>query len=160
MTDPTAAARDLYDRGLLAADAGDHTEAVECFTRAIAHRPDVAAAYRGRAASLVKLRRAAEALADLDRVVRIKPRDPLGLFERAGLRLAQHLYPGCVADCDLILELDPGWAPAYGLRAQAHAAAGNSPQALHDFAAAIAHEPDAAAGHRRRRDALLAELGS
>lgn len=157
--DPTALARDLYDRGVAAAEAGDHREAVECFTRAVAHRPDVAAAYRGRAASLVRLRRAGEALADLDRVVRLKPRDPLGYYERAGLRLAQRMYAEAIADCDTVLDLDPGWAPAYGLRAQAHAAAGNSPQALLDFAAAIEHEPDRAAEHRGRRDALLAEVG-
>ncbi len=157
--DPTDLARDLYDRGVAAASAGEHREAVECFTRAIAHRPDVAAAYRGRAASLVQLRRAGEALADLDRVVRIKPHDPLGYYERAGLRLAQRMPMDAVADCDIALELDQGWAPAYGLRAQAHAAAGNSPQALIDFAAAIEQEPDRAAEHRARRDALLAEVG-
>ncbi len=160
MSDATDLARDLYDRGVAAAEGGDHREAVECFTRAVGHRPDVAAAYRGRAASLVQLRRAAEALVDLDRVVRIKPRDPLGYYERAGLRLAQRLYAGAVTDCDTALELDPGWAPAYGLRAQAHAAAGNSPQSLLDFESAIRHEPDVAADHRRRRDALLEEVGS
>ena len=157
MSDPTDLARDLYDRGVAAAEAGDHREAVECFSRAVGHRPDVAAAYRGRAASLVHLRRAAEALADLDRVVRIKPRDPLGFYERAGLRLAQRVYAGAVEDCDTVLSLDPGWAPTYGLRADAHAAAGNTPAALADFAAAIQNEPDRAADHRRRRNALLAE---
>ena len=42
----TEDAQDLFSRGHKAYTSGDHREAVECFSRAIRLRPDVAAAYR------------------------------------------------------------------------------------------------------------------
>jgi maltose O-acetyltransferase len=157
VTDPLA--RDLFDRAVAAAAAGDHREAVDGFTRAAARRPDVGDIYRRRAASLVQLKRTAEALADLDRAVRLTPRDPAVRLERAALRLAQHLFDGAAEDCDSALSLDPTRAAAYGLRAEAHAAAGRTPAALADFAAALEREPARADYFRKLRDALRADAG-
>ncbi len=145
--DPTADARDLFDRGHAALAAGDCREALECFNRAITLRPDVAAGYRARARAFVGLDRRGEALADLDRAVRLKPDDPAAYAERAELLFRQKSYDAAAADCDRVLSLDPGWAAVRGLRAQCYAAAGLTDKALDDFAAAIAADPDHAAGY-------------
>lgn len=145
--DPTADARDLFDRGHAALAAVDPREALECFTRAVALRPDVAAGYRARARALVALDRRGEALADLDRAVRLKPDDPAAYAERAELLFRQKSHDAAAADCDTVLSLDPGWAAVHGLRAQCYAAAGRTDQALADFTAAIAGDPANAANY-------------
>jgi len=152
--DPTADARDLFDRGHAALAANDFAEAVECFARAIALRPDVAAAYRARARAYVQLNRRTDALADLERAVRLKPDDPAAFAERAELLFRQKAYADAIADCDKVLSLDAGWAAATGLRAQCHAALGDTEKALADFAAALEHDPDHAAEYYLARATL------
>lgn len=152
--DPTAEARDLYDRGHAALAANDFAEAVECFSRAIALRPEVAAAYRARARAYVLLNRRTDALADLERAIRLKPDDPAAFAERAELLFRQKAYADAIADCDKVLSLDSGWAAATGLRAQCHAALGDTEKALADFAAALEHDPDHAAEYYLARAAL------
>src|SRR5918995_2239387 len=145
--DPTADARDLFDRGHAALAANDPREALECFTRAVTLRPDVAAGYRARARAFVALDRRGEALADLDRAVRLKPDDPAAYAERAELLFRQKSHDAAAADCDTVLSLDSGWAAVHGLRAQCYAAAGRTEKALEDFAAAIAGDPENAANY-------------
>ena len=72
-------AQDLFSRGHKAFTAGDHREAIECFSRAIRLRPDVAAAYRYRAYAYLELGDRVRALNDLDAAIRLKPDDVAGL---------------------------------------------------------------------------------
>jgi serine/threonine-protein kinase len=58
-----------------------------------------------------------------------------------------------------VLSLDAGWAAATGLRAQCHAALGDSEKALADFAAALAHDPDHAAEYYLARATLWLDSG-
>ena len=71
----TEDAQDLFSRGHKAYNAGDHREAIECFSRAIKLRPDVAAAYRYRAYAYLELGDRVRALNDLDAAIRLKPDD-------------------------------------------------------------------------------------
>jgi serine/threonine-protein kinase len=137
----TADARDLFDRGHAALTAGDALEAVECFGRAIALRPDVAAAYRARARAYLALDRRREALDHLGHAIRLRPDDPATYAERAEVLFRQKAYDAAIADCDKVLSLDAGWAAILGLRAECHAAAGATGQALADFAAALDGDP-------------------
>ena len=130
MPDSTADARDLFDRGHAALAANDPREALECFTRAVSLRPDVAAGYRARARAYIDLDRRGEALADLDRAVRLKPDDPAPFAERAELLFRQKSYDAAAADCDTVLSLDSGWSAIHGLRAQCYAASGHTDKAL------------------------------
>ena len=139
-------ARDLFDRGRTALDTGEFAEAVECFTRAIRLRPDVAAAYRGRAAAFLRLNDRTRALADFDHAIRLKSDNTQTYADRAAVLFAQKVFDRAVADCDRVLSDDPGRADVSALRGRCHAARGDTTSALKDFADAISGDPENAPG--------------
>ncbi|HUR53894.1 MAG TPA: tetratricopeptide repeat protein [Gemmataceae bacterium] len=135
-------ARDLFDRGHAALDAGEVAEAVECFTRAVRLRPDVAAVYRARAAAFLRMNDRTRALADFDHAIRLKPDDTQTYADRAAVLFAQKAYDRAVADCNRVLADDPGRADVSVLRGRCHAARGDTTSALKDFADAIGGDPE------------------
>lgn len=151
-------AQDLFARGRAALEARDFHEAVECLSRAIALRPDVAELYALRARAYLARGDRARALNDLDQTVRLRPRDAAGYAERAAELYAQRQYERAVADCDRALRLDPSRVALIGLRARCHADGGDSPAALADFARAIEADPGRAATYRLLQAKLNCEL--
>ncbi|MBA4188357.1 MAG: hypothetical protein C0467_10170 [Planctomycetaceae bacterium] len=138
----TEDAQELFTRGHTAFNAGDHREAIECFSRAINLRPDVALAYRFRAYAYLELGDRVRALNDLDHAIRLKPDDVQSYADRAAELYMQKAFDLAIADCDRVLKLDPGRAPIYGLRGRAHAERGDTESALRDYATAIANDPE------------------
>ncbi|VTT99114.1 tpr repeat-containing protein : TPR repeat-containing protein OS=Pedosphaera parvula (strain Ellin514) GN=Cflav_PD3636 PE=4 SV=1: TPR_11: TPR_16: TPR_11: TPR_11 [Gemmataceae bacterium] len=151
----TEDAQDLFTRGHDAFNAGDHREAIECFSRAITLRPDVALAYRFRAYAYLELGDRVRALNDLDHAIRLKPDDPQAYADRAAELYAQKAFDLAIADCDRVLKLDPGRAPMYGLRGRAHAERGDTDGALRDYATALANDPENRARYLLWRAQLL-----
>ena len=107
----TEDAQDLFSRGHQAYNGGDFREAIECFSRAIHLRPDVAAPYRYRAYAYLELGDRVRALNDLDQAIRLKPDDVQLYADRAAELYSQKAYDQALADCDKVLKLDPGRAP-------------------------------------------------
>lgn len=157
-TRPTPDAEALFDRGHHSFETRDYPEAVECFSRVIALRPDVAAGYRARAKAYLELGRRSDALNDLDRAIRLKPDDPALYAERAEVLFRQKAFAPAIADCDKVLALDAGWAAVLGRRAESHAALGDTPAARADFAAAIDGDPANAAHYLVARANLALDL--
>ncbi len=154
----TADAQVLYDRGHQSFQTGDFREAVECFTRAIRLKPNVAAGYRYRAMAYLEMGQRVDALNDLDQAIRIRSDDPMLYADRARVLFRQRSYPAAIADCTRALELDDGLAPLYGLRGECHAANGDTRQAFADIAVALARDPDNAADYLLARTELHLEL--
>ncbi len=138
-------AQDLFSRGHNAFTGGDYREAIECFSRAIGLRPDVAAAYRFRAYAYLELGDRVRALNDLDQAIRLKPDDIQSYADRAAELFTQKAYDLAIADCEQVLKLDPGRAPMYGLRGRCHAERGDTENALRDYATAMEGDPENAA---------------
>ena len=88
----TADVQVLLDRGHESIQLKDFQEAVECFSRVIALRPDVAAGYRARARAYLELGQRTDALNDLDRAIRLKPDDPVLYAERAEILHRQKAF--------------------------------------------------------------------
>jgi serine/threonine-protein kinase len=154
----TIDAQALFERGHESFQSGDFREAVECFSRAIRLRPNVAAGYRYRALAHLEMGNRLDALNDFDAAIRLKSDDPLLYAERARLLFRQQAFDAAVTDCDKALALDPGLAPVYGLRGDCFAANGESGKAFDDFARAIASDPENAADYRLSRAELHLEL--
>ena len=155
-TDRPTDAQVLLARGHTSLEQADYREAVECFSRAIALRPDVAG-YRARARAYRELGQRTDALNDLDRAIRLKADDLPLYLERADLLFRQHSYDAALADCDRLVTADPNWAAVRALRGDCHAAGGDTDKALSDYTAAITaagDDPVAAADVHRRRAAL------
>jgi serine/threonine-protein kinase len=154
----TQDAQVLYDRGHQSFQTGDFREAVECFTRAIRLRPNVAAGYRYRALAYLEMGQRLDALNDLDQAIRLRSDDPMLYADRARVLFRQRAYPAAIADCDRALGLDNGLAPLYGLRGECHAANGDSRSAFADFDTALTRDPDHAADYLLARTELHLEL--
>jgi len=141
--DPTPDdAQDLFTRGHKALADRQFLEAVECFSRAITLRPDVSAGYRYRAYAFLELGDRVRALNDLDQAVRLKPDDPQAYADRAAELFTQKAFDQAVSDCNRVLSIDPGRAPIRALRGRCHAARGDSPAALADYAEAVEADPE------------------
>ena len=135
-------AQNLFDRGHRAFSDGAFQEAIDCFSRAIKLRPDVAAGYRYRAYAYLELGDRVRALNDLDQAIRLKPDDVQSQADRAAELFAQKQFDLAIADCDRVLKQDSGRAPMYGLRGRCHAERGDSESALRDYASAMAGDPE------------------
>ena len=148
-------AQALLADGQSSLDRADFRAALESFSRAIELRPDVEG-YRARARAYNSLGQRSDALNDLDRAVRLNPREA-GLYaERAELLFRQHAYDLAVADCGKLLALDPGNAAVLALRGDCFAAQGSTGAALADYAKAFdaATEAPFKADVLRRRASL------
>jgi serine/threonine-protein kinase len=152
-------AQALFERGQRAYQQGDHREAVECLSRAIRLRPDVAVAYRYRAYAYRELGDRLSALNDLDTAIRLKPDDVQAYADRAAELFAQKSFEQAISDCNQVLALDPGRGFIYGLRGRCHAELGNSEQALEDYSTAIHADPDNAVQYLQWRAELHLECG-
>jgi tetratricopeptide (TPR) repeat protein len=152
-------AQALFERGQQAYHQGDHREAVECLSRAIRLRPDVAVAYRYRAYAYRELGDRLNALNDLDTAIRLKPDDVQAYADRATELFAQKSFEQAISDCNQVLALDPGRGAIYGLRGRCHAELGNSEQALEDFKQAIHADPANAVQYLQWRAELHLECG-
>ena len=154
----TTDAQALFERGHQSFQSGDFREAVECFSRAIRLRPNVAAGYRYRALAHLEMGNRLDALNDFDAAIRLKSDDALLYVDRARVLFRQQSLDAAIADCDKALALDPGLAPVYGLRGDCFAANGESGKAFDDFERAIESDPDNAADYRLSRADLHLEL--
>src|SRR5262249_51794864 len=134
-------AQDLFSRGHTAYQAGDFREAIECFSRSIRKRPDVAAAYRFRAYAYLELGDRVRALNDLDQAIRLKPDDVQAYADRAAELYTQKAFDQAIADCDRVLKLDPARVALFALRARCHAGRGDSGSAFNDSSRALAGAP-------------------
>ena len=154
----TADAQSLFDRGHLSLQSGDFPEAVECFTRAIRLKPNIAAGYRFRALAYLELGQRIDALNDLDQAIRIRSDDPMLYADRARVLYRQRSFAAAIADCDRALNLDPGLAPLHGLRGECHAANGETNKAFADFAVAMEQDAPNIADYLIARAELHLEL--
>ena len=84
----TATADDWRDRGLMLSRADVHTRAWDDFLMALATSPDDAATLDGLVRAALLLKRASEALAELDKISGTRPRSPARLVARSKLLAA------------------------------------------------------------------------
>ncbi|CAH0490645.1 unnamed protein product [Peronospora farinosa] len=89
------AADQAKDRGNRAFSAGLYTDAVACFSEALAIAPSASNAhvfYSNRSAAQLKLHKAEEALKDADQCISLKPNWPKGYSRRGSALYALHRY--------------------------------------------------------------------
>ncbi|MFO0935295.1 MAG: tetratricopeptide repeat protein [Gemmataceae bacterium] len=151
-------AQEHFERGHEALREGRFRDAIESFSKTIAMRPDVPAAYRFRAAAYRSLNDRPTAITDLTEAIRRNPDDAQLRAERASDYLKQKCYDQAIADCDEAMRLDPGRGDVYGMRAAAHGLRGDTPAALADFEQAFKLDPENAHEYLVARGRLSMEL--
>jgi lipoprotein NlpI len=101
-----------------------HDEAVRLATEAIAISPDQPGGYVIRARAYAAAGKSAEAIADLDRLIRLSPRS-FSLFEARGTeKFKQQKFTEAIADFDEEIKLEPAREPWHWKRGLAYYYAG------------------------------------
>ncbi len=91
-----------------------HGEAVSCFDRAVALKPDYDEAWTNRGAALLALRRHAEAFESFSKALALKPQDCEALSNRGTASLELKRYEEASADYDALFKLAPDFPYAAG----------------------------------------------
>lgn len=144
-------------RGLVLARAGKPREAMAAADEALAHFPNDTLALALRSELKKQAGDNAGALADLDRLIELEPKNAIRWNERCWLRAIGGAPPAdALPDCNRALELAPTFAAALDSRGLVHLQMGKLKEALADYEAALVQEPDMAAslwgrGVTRRR---------
>lgn len=133
------------EAGFEAARRGEQDRAIELYTRAIesSHldRRALGTAYLNRGNAYLALDRHREAIADLDRAVRLDPHDVDALMSRGAAHGVGRAYARALRDYDRAASIRPDPRALYG-RALAGRFLGQYDAALRDFSASITRRPD------------------
>jgi tetratricopeptide (TPR) repeat protein len=129
-------------RGFIHTDRGEERLAIADFTQLIMLKPDFADAYGFRAVSFENLNDYASALADYDRLARLRPNDWTGWSQICWghAYLNSGLSDGLRA-CDVALQLNPGDANTLDGRGFVNFRLGRFTAALADYDAALQQTP-------------------
>jgi len=138
------------NRGVLLAEQGRLSEAIEDYDQAIAVEPDYAKAFNNRGSAKLLEGDHEAAIRDFNQAIRLDAGYPEGYYNR-GLAL-DYLgdRAGAIRDYDAAIGLDPDFADAYYSRGAARANAGDLRGAVEDFSAAVESTPDHAKAYLRR----------
>jgi tetratricopeptide (TPR) repeat protein len=107
-------------------------------------------AYRNRGSARADAGANAEALADFNQAVALRPDEAAGFAGRARTRLAVQDLDGAIADYGEALRLAPGTASSHIGRGHAHFVRGDTTAAIADFTEAIHLNPKSASTYNRR----------
>lgn len=127
-------------RGWAKRKQGDHTGAIEDFTRAIEHTPDDTYGYNNRGWAKMEIDDYAGAIEDFTHAIKLKPDDTYGYNNRGHAKTKLGKYADAIADYDKAIEINPKHAVAYHNRGLAKEALGQHEAAQIDFEKAKALE--------------------
>ena len=129
-------------RGYIRTDQGEETQAIDEFTRLILLKPDFADAYWLRAVSYENLMDYASALADYDRLAKLRPDDWTGWSQTCWGHAYWNsgLLDGLGA-CDIALNLNPGEPNTLDGRGFINLRLGRFAEAIADYDAALRQAP-------------------
>ena len=137
---------------------GDYASAQPAYERALAllervwgpDHPNVATSLNNLAALYYAQGRLAEAIADYDRAIALKPDDAYAYNNRGNAQRAQGRLAEAIADYDQAIALKPDYARPYYNRGNAQRAQGHLAGAIADYDQAIALKPDYARAYYNR----------
>ena len=144
----------LHLLGVIALQTRRTERAIELFERAIALKPDFAAAYIDRGNALSDLKRFADALASYDKAIALKPDFAMAHNNRGNALLNLMRPAEALASYDKAIALEPDFAMAHNNRGNALLDLKRPADALASCDQAIALQPDFAIAHSSRGNAL------
>ena len=133
-----------FYRGFCQREMQEYPEAIRCFTASIALAPRHETAYLpyfNRAISYARVGRFAEAIADMDEAIQLRPDSVDARFNRAIIYLDWDKFPEAIADLDDAQRRDPTFSRVFFVRARARAKMGDSEGARRDRADGLRAQP-------------------
>jgi len=146
----------LHLLGLVHHQRGAHAEAVRLIDRALAVKPDIAAAHSSRAAALNGLKHFDEAVASCDRAIALKPDCVEAMVNRGFALVELKRFAEAMASCDKAIALRPDLAEAFNNRGNALKELKRFDEALESYQRALALRPDYAVVFNNCANALIA----
>jgi tetratricopeptide (TPR) repeat protein len=141
---------DPYQQGLTAVAAGNLTQAIVKFDRAIELDPQSIQAYIERGNVKDVLRDLPGALADFSKAIALDPKSASAYYNRATVLSKSGRNQAAVADYNITIEIDPEYAAAYLNRGNNLDDLGDAPSALADYDRAIKLKPNYALAYLNR----------
>lgn len=132
---PGAAVADCLNQGRRLARQGEYAAALAAYDAALALAPRLGEIYLGRGMVHFECGAFSDAIADYNSALYYSPGLSSALVERGRASLAQGNPRAAVIDCTAALRANPRSLPAYRVRAEAHAGAGDHDRAAADGAA-------------------------
>jgi tetratricopeptide (TPR) repeat protein len=138
VTEPKLSAEEYFSQGFKTKDAG---EKISLFTKAIALKPDYAAAYNNRGNAYYGRKEYDLALQDYNEAIKINPDYDMALMNRGLTYAAKREYDRALADYSRAIALNPNYTDAYNNRGNAYLNKKDYALALNDYNTAIALNP-------------------
>jgi len=142
--------RPLNNYGKALADAGNASEALSYYDKAIKVNPHFYAAYNNRGTVHVSLGNYALAIGDFDRAIEINPTLAVAYYNRGVAYDKLGNYTLAIGDFDRVIEINPTLAVAYYNRGIIYYKLGNYNRAVKDCNKAIELDPKNAYAHNNR----------
>ncbi len=145
----------LHLLGIVALQRGDHANAAECLSAAVAADPAQPSAHSNLAAVLLALKRPAEALACCDRALDIRSDFPEALANRGDALFALRRYQEALSSFERATSLAPSLFAAHFGRANTLVELQSEEEALRSYDRALQISPRHACALANRGNALL-----
>jgi tetratricopeptide (TPR) repeat protein len=145
----------LVERGHLMESRGKLDEAVDAYTRALAHRADDAKIYYDRGVALGRLGRWEDAIADYTRAIEHDSGMAAAYNNRAAALAHQRRFEPAIADFSKAIKLDSKSPLAFRNRGLAYHDLGQIGQSIEDYTVAIRLDPDSFESRFERANAYL-----
>ncbi|GMH36346.1 hypothetical protein BSKO_04214 [Bryopsis sp. KO-2023] len=100
-------AEEEKEKGNVAFKAGKYESALEHYSQAISHDPDMCLAFNNRAMAYLRLNKFVEGEADASRALELEPQNVKAMFRRGVAREALGKIPGAIEDFSKVVELEP-----------------------------------------------------
>jgi len=146
-TESQKQAKELFNNGVGAYQAGELERAIDFWTRAIQIKPDYEVIYYNRGVARVKKGDHDGAIEDFTRAIQIKPDYEAAYSNRGFARRKKGDHDGAIEDYTRAIQIKPDYADAYYNRGFARVKKGDLDGALEDYTRAIQIKPDDAAAY-------------
>ncbi len=147
---PLQDAEEYLNRGTLKYGRGDYKGAVSEYTRAIGHKPELAAAWTNRGLARFQLKQYEKAIQDYTQAIQLSPDDAQIRYYRGHARHYHRDFENSVSDYTSAIRAKIGGADAFHYRGHAYRALGEYENALRDHKEGLNLDPESAWGHASR----------
>jgi protein O-mannosyl-transferase len=144
--------------GILQAEKGNQSGAIELYQRALALSPQYAYAHYNLGKSLMETGRSGLAVAQFEDALRYRPEDPSIHFNLGNALAREGRGPEAAAQFEETLRIDPGRADSWFNLGDARVRSGDLPRAADAYARAVQLRPDFADA-RVNYGSVLAQMG-
>lgn len=148
-----------FEKGYSSAVSGNHSDAINAYSRALELNPKDVEVYNNRGISYFELGKYDEAIDDFTKAIRLNPKDVEAYYNRGKIYGELGKYSKAIKDYSKAIMLNPKDADIHNNRGNAYVNIGNYNRAIKDYDRAIELNPKLAAAYNNRGILYIRNLG-